>query len=150
MADRDKYKGFGDIERKSSQPAKKSAFERQKEEAEAKRKEEEAQAARVLEDFAAEHGVSDDDVDKSSTQAQSSYPGAPRPFGGAPVVPGRYFPSAGSRTSGAVTHGQSSDAFTLQEAKQEKVRPQMLCEKRSKLTIPKGSPYGNLLTSSRQ
>jgi U2-associated protein SR140 len=123
MADRDKNRGFGDIEKKLSQPTKKSAFERQKEEAEAKRKEEEAQAARVLEDFAAEHGVSDDDADKPLTQAQSSYPGVPRPFGGPPVASSRHFPSTGPRTSGVGIHGQSSDTLTLQEAEQEKVSP---------------------------
>ena len=137
MADRDKNKGFGDNEKKPSQPTKKSAFERQKEEAEAKRKEEEAQAARVLEDFAAEHGVSDDDADKPSAQAQSSYPGAPRPFGGPPVAPARHFPPSGPRTSGAGAHGQPSDTFTSQEAEQEKVRPQRLRIKVPKLTIPK-------------
>ena len=140
MADRDKNRGFGDIEKKPSQPTKKSAFERQKEEAEAKRKEEEAQAARVLEDFAAEHGVSDDDADKPSVQAQSSYSGGPKPFGIAPIAPNRHFPPSGPRTSGAGVHGQASDTFIPQEVEQENVRPRRRRrrDKFSKLTIPKG------------
>ena len=137
MADRDKNRGFGDIEKKLSQPAKKSAFERQREEAEAKRREEEAQAARVLEDFAAEHGVSDDDADKTNTRPQSTFPSGPRTFGGPPVVPSRPFPPSGPRTSGVGAHEQSSDTFTLDETDRENVSSQRLCIKLPKLTLSK-------------
>ncbi|KAK4190763.1 hypothetical protein QBC35DRAFT_54257 [Podospora australis] len=80
MSSSKKIAEFPDVEAKLQQPSKKSAFERQKAEAEAKRRREEAETAAVLKDFVKSFDDSrDDDEFTRSRHQQSSR------FGSGPV-----------------------------------------------------------------
>ncbi|PGG98823.1 hypothetical protein AJ80_09460 [Polytolypa hystricis UAMH7299] len=99
MPEDSRVKGFPDISAKLAAPAKKSLFERQKAEAEAKRAREKAETEAVYEDFvksfeddgsvSARHGAGG----RSSTHGFGG--GAPGGFGGAPSR--RHFTSGGMR-----------------------------------------------------
>lgn len=97
-----KPKGFPDISAKLSAPPKKSLFERQKAEAEAKRAREQAETAAVYEDFV----KSFEDEDAGSTSNRPSLDGRANAFGssgrGGPAK--RHF-TGSSRSSGPGTLG---------------------------------------------
>ncbi|KLU87853.1 hypothetical protein MAPG_06844 [Magnaporthiopsis poae ATCC 64411] len=80
---------FPDIEAKLQKPAKKSVFERQKEEAEAKRQREEAETAAVLEDFCKSFDRGDDRQRDGRFPTNRSGPGS---LGPAPTSYGRKRP----------------------------------------------------------
>ncbi|KAK3075722.1 hypothetical protein LTS18_013996, partial [Coniosporium uncinatum] len=63
MADGERIEQFPDLTNKLTAPTKKSAFERQKAEAEAKRAREEAENAAALEEFAASFGGDEEDAE---------------------------------------------------------------------------------------
>ncbi|KAJ9352756.1 hypothetical protein C8Q69DRAFT_450475 [Paecilomyces variotii] len=102
MPDDSKTKVFPELSAKLSAPSKKSLFERQKAEAEAKRAREQAETAAVLEDFVKSF---DEDADTPSTNRPPGggrlntfgHPG-PGGFGGGPAK--RHFTSSGPRSSG--------------------------------------------------
>lgn len=91
MPDEPKGKGFPDVSTKLSALPKKSLFERQKAEAEAKRAREKAETAAVYEDFV----KSFEDDAPAGSQASS---GRQPTFGGGP--PRRHFTNSGPRSSG--------------------------------------------------
>ncbi|KAL1873715.1 hypothetical protein Plec18167_006232 [Paecilomyces lecythidis] len=101
MPDESKSKAFPDLSAKLAAPTKKSLFERQKAEAEAKRAREQAETAAVLEDFVKSF---DEDADTPSANRPPGggrlntfgHPG-PGGFGG-PAK--RHFTSSGPRNSG--------------------------------------------------
>ncbi|RDW86382.1 uncharacterized protein DSM5745_03024 [Aspergillus mulundensis] len=104
MADNFKPKAFPDVPSKLSAPAKKSLFERQKAEAEAKRARERAETAAVYEDFVKSF------EDDSPAPERSTFEGKPNRFGnrntgfgGGPAK--RHFTSSGPRMSGPGTLG---------------------------------------------
>ncbi|KAJ5155455.1 hypothetical protein N7492_008258 [Penicillium capsulatum] len=98
-----KGKAFPDVSAKLSAPPKKSPFERQKAEAEAKRAREQAETAAVYEDFV----KSFDDDDTSTGQRPETRPhtfgGRGGGLGGGPAR--RHFTSSGPRNSGPGTLG---------------------------------------------
>jgi U2-associated protein SR140 len=97
MPDESKAKAFPDLSSKLSAPPKRSVFERQKAEAEAKRAREKAETAAVYEDFVKSF---DDDGDNGNRRSSSNFrPSGPGSLGGPP--PKRHFTSASSaRNSG--------------------------------------------------
>ncbi|EED19178.1 conserved hypothetical protein [Talaromyces stipitatus ATCC 10500] len=97
MPDDSKSKTFPDLSSKLSAPPKRSLFERQKAEAEAKRAREKAETAAVYEDFVKSF---DDDGDSSSRRTLSNFRSSgPGSLGGPP--PKRHFTGAStSRNSG--------------------------------------------------
>lgn len=104
MPDDQKSKSFPDISAKLSAIPKKSFFERQKAEAEAKRAREQAETAAVYEDFV--KSFEDDNVaqDKAIPDARGmKFGGRPVGFAGGP--PKRHFTSSGPRMSGPGTLG---------------------------------------------
>jgi U2-associated protein SR140 len=82
MSKPSKIKEFPDLSNKLTAPSKKSVFERQKEEAEAKRQREEAETAAVYEDFV--KSFQDDSATPSSSSHRLSDGGA---FGGSGLPP---------------------------------------------------------------
>lgn len=105
MPDDPKVKGFPDISSKLSAPAKKSLFERQKAEAEAKRARERAETAAVYEDF-----VKSFEEDPQRDQGRHYADGRSNAFGNSRGVGGgpakRHFTSSsGPRNSGPGTLG---------------------------------------------
>ncbi|KAL4736588.1 hypothetical protein BDV11DRAFT_193563 [Aspergillus similis] len=103
MADNSKSKAFPDVSSKLSAPAKKSLFERQKAEAEAKRARERAETAAVYEDFVKSF-EDDSPVPERSTfeGKQNRFANRNTGFGG-PAK--RHFTSSGPRMSGPGTLG---------------------------------------------
>ncbi|KAI9372671.1 hypothetical protein BJX61DRAFT_427381 [Aspergillus egyptiacus] len=104
MAEDSKSKAFPDVSSKLSAPAKKSLFERQKAEAEAKRARERAETAAVYEDFVKSF------EDDSPASERSTFDGKQNRFGnrstgfaGGPSK--RHFTSSGPRMSGPGTLG---------------------------------------------
>ncbi|KAF2843613.1 hypothetical protein M501DRAFT_994599 [Patellaria atrata CBS 101060] len=105
MGDSKKIKEFPDISVKLKAPAKKSLFERQKAEAEAKKQREEAENAAALQDFEKAFGVDDDEDDDFPLSLSSrggfgrgAPPGPTRGgFGGGPA---RHFSASTTRLSG--------------------------------------------------
>ncbi|KAL4969749.1 SWAP/Surp domain-containing protein [Aspergillus stella-maris] len=105
MAEDSKSKAFPDVSSKLSAPAKKSLFERQKAEAEAKRARERAETAAVYEDF-----VKSFENDSPAAPERPSFDGKQNRFGnrntgfgGGPAK--RHFTSSGPRMSGPGTLG---------------------------------------------
>lgn len=100
MPEDGKVKGFPDLSSKLAAPVKKSLFERQKAEAEAKRARERAETAAVYEDFV--KSFDDDPVTppRSSLRSNTLGPGSlgPGGIGGGPAK--RHFTSSGARNSG--------------------------------------------------
>ncbi|KAI3004274.1 hypothetical protein CBS147346_4960 [Aspergillus niger] len=103
MSDESKSKGFPDISAKLSAIPKKSLFERQKAEAEAKRAREQAETAAVYEDFVKSFEDDSPAHDRHSSDGRlSRFPPKNPGFGG----PGkRHFTSSGPRLSGPGTLG---------------------------------------------
>ncbi|KAL4772188.1 hypothetical protein BDW60DRAFT_222776 [Aspergillus nidulans var. acristatus] len=110
MADNSKSKAFPDVSSKLSAPAKKSLFERQKAEAEAKRARERAETAAVYEDFVKSF------EDDSPTPERSTFEGKQNRFAnrntsfGGPAK--RHFTSSGPRMSGPGTLGPPPPSFS--------------------------------------
>ncbi|RAK92096.1 coatamer subunit protein [Aspergillus costaricaensis CBS 115574] len=103
MSDESKSKGFPDISAKLSAIPKKSLFERQKAEAEAKRAREQAETAAVYEDFVKSFEDDSPAHDRHASDGRlSRFPPKNPGFGG----PGkRHFTSSGPRLSGPGTLG---------------------------------------------
>ena len=96
----DKLQDFPDVNTKLAAPTKKSLFERQKAEAEAKRQKEQEETAAVYEDFVKsfDDDVDDDDVDDAFARHLSARADAPGPaFGGAAGSAKRHFSGPGAR-----------------------------------------------------
>ncbi|KAE8146549.1 hypothetical protein BDV25DRAFT_162281 [Aspergillus avenaceus] len=104
MSDESKPKGFPDVSAKLSALPKKSLFERQKAEAEAKRARERAETAAVYEDFVKSFEDDSPALDRTTADGRPSRLG-PRGsgFGGVPAK--RHFTSSGPRMSGPGTLG---------------------------------------------
>ncbi|KAK4164525.1 U2 snRNP-associated SURP motif-containing protein [Cladorrhinum sp. PSN259] len=98
MSSSKKIAEFPDVEAKLQQPSKKSAFERQKAEAEAKRKREEAETASVLEDFVKSFQYDDRDDDRSTGYGSRNTPS--KFASGPPERPGGAFSGQGSHGGG--------------------------------------------------
>ncbi|KAE9962269.1 hypothetical protein EG328_000719 [Venturia inaequalis] len=110
MTDPSKIKEFPDISSKLSAPTKKSAFEKQKAEAEAKRIREEAENAAALKEFQASFDDEDDDdgPPNALNGFRSGYGGPPSGMGGAGLLgggPKRHFTQLNRGTSGPGTLG---------------------------------------------
>jgi len=108
MPDDTKPKGFPDISAKLSALPKKSVFERQKAEAEAKRAREQAETAAVYEDFVKSFEDDNQTPGRFSTEGRVNAPGnfnnnRNSGFGGGPAK--RHFTSSGPRSSGPGTLG---------------------------------------------
>lgn len=103
MAENSKPKAFSDVSSKLSAPAKKSQFERQKAEAEAKRARERAETAAVYEDFVKSFD------DESPAMERSALEGKHNKFGNRNAAVGgpskRHFTSSAPRMSGPGTLG---------------------------------------------
>jgi U2-associated protein SR140 len=89
MPESSKIKGFPEISNKLTAPSKKSVFERQKEEAEAKRQREEAETAAVYEDFVKSFQDDSGSTGATAQRFSDGYAGGPSGFpsikgGGAP------------------------------------------------------------------
>ena len=82
MAQNSKIKEFPDIGSKLTAPTKKSLFERQKAEAEAKRQKEQQETAAVYEDFVKSFDDADDDAAEDSNGRLGAAAGFTGPFGG--------------------------------------------------------------------
>ena len=103
MADNSKPKAFPDVSSKLSAPAKKSLFERQKAEAEAKRARERAETAAVYEDFVKSFEDDSPAPERSTFEGkQNRFANRNTGFGG-PAK--RHFTSSGPRMSGPGTLG---------------------------------------------
>ncbi|KAK4462703.1 U2 snRNP-associated SURP motif-containing protein [Cladorrhinum samala] len=103
MSSTKKIAEFPDVEAKLQQPGKKSAFEKQKAEAEAKRRREEAETAAALEDFVKSFQYDGREDDRSTygsrqtpSKVQSGPPERPGAFGG----PGPHGGGTGKRHFG--------------------------------------------------
>ncbi|KAL1968369.1 hypothetical protein VTN77DRAFT_1898 [Rasamsonia byssochlamydoides] len=102
MPEDSKVKGFPDLSAKLAAPPKKSLFERQKAEAEAKRAREQAETAAVYEDFVKSFDNDPETLNRPSTTSR------PNTFGHGGSGPGslpsapakRHFTSSGTRNSG--------------------------------------------------
>lgn len=112
MTDPSRIKEFPDISSKLSAPTKKSAFEKQKAEAEAKRIREEAENAAALKEFQASFDDDDEDDDDGPINAlnggRSGYGGPPSGMGGTGLLgggPKRHFTQLNRGTSGPGTLG---------------------------------------------
>ncbi|OJJ51516.1 hypothetical protein ASPZODRAFT_127599 [Penicilliopsis zonata CBS 506.65] len=107
MAEDSKGKGFPDLSTKLSAPTKKSLFERQKAEAEAKRARERAETAAVYEDFVKSFEEDSQGAKRQFTDGRSNAFNnnnrAPALGGGGPAK--RHFTSSGPRSSGPGTLG---------------------------------------------
>ncbi|KAL4915331.1 hypothetical protein BDW62DRAFT_188782 [Aspergillus aurantiobrunneus] len=104
MAEDSKSKAFPDVSSKLSAPAKKSLFERQKAEAEAKRARERAETAAVYEDFVKSFEDEPPAAERSTFEAkQNRFGNRNTGFGGGPAK--RHFTSSGPRMSGPGTLG---------------------------------------------
>ncbi|KAL4810452.1 hypothetical protein BDV18DRAFT_166716 [Aspergillus unguis] len=105
MADNSKPKTFPDVSSKLSAPTKKSQFERQKAEAEAKRARERAETAAVYEDFVKSFEDESPAGDRSMFEGKQNRFGNRNTggFGGGPAK--RHFTSSGPRMSGPGTLG---------------------------------------------
>ena len=122
MADDPKSKSFPDISAKLSAPAKRSFFERQKAEAEAKRVRESAETAAVYEDFV--KSFEDDSRRDSATRyGGADWRAGNRPLGGGGGggggPPRRHFTNssgAGPRKAGPGTLGPSPQSFPKKRA----------------------------------
>jgi U2-associated protein SR140 len=102
MSDPPKIKGFPELKTKLSAPSKKSLFERQKAEAEAKRQREAAETAAVYEDFVKSFDDEPPNNGGSGTAPLGGFgrgfAGASRgPFGGSPMGRGGLGPNRGGR-----------------------------------------------------
>ncbi|CEL07968.1 hypothetical protein ASPCAL11122 [Aspergillus calidoustus] len=103
MAD-EKSKAFPDLSSKLSAPPKKSLFERQKAEAEAKRARERAETAAVYEDFVKSFEDNAPPAERPGFDGPQNRPGNRNiGFGGGPAK--RHFTSSGPRVSGPGTLG---------------------------------------------
>ncbi|KAJ5924805.1 hypothetical protein N7466_008992 [Penicillium verhagenii] len=103
MPDEQKGKAFPDVSAKLSAPTKKSLFERQKAEAEAKRAREKAETAAVYEDFVKSF---DDDIPTGPRPSDTRLNSFGARGGGLGGGPGRrHFTSSGPRSSGPGTLG---------------------------------------------
>lgn len=115
MTDPSKIKEFPDISSKLSAPTKKSAFEKQKAEAEAKRVREEAENAAALKEFQASFDDEDDDdgPPNSLGGGKTGYGGAPPGMGGVGLGggPKRHFTQLNRGTSGPGTLGPVSGSM---------------------------------------
>ncbi|KAK3994588.1 U2 snRNP-associated SURP motif-containing protein [Cladorrhinum sp. PSN332] len=99
MSSSKKIAEFPDVEAKLQQPSKKSAFERQKAEAEAKRKRGEVEAAAVFEDFVKSFQYDDRDDDRSNSGYGPRH--TPSKFAsGPPERPGGVFGGQGPHGGG--------------------------------------------------
>ena len=106
MPDESKPKGFSDISAKLSAAPKKSVFERQKAEAEAKRAREQAETAAVYEDFVKSFEDDPQAPNRSTSGKVNAFGGNNRNlggFGGGPAK--RHFTSSAPRSSGPGTLG---------------------------------------------
>ncbi|KAF4204187.1 hypothetical protein CNMCM8927_007789 [Aspergillus lentulus] len=105
MPDDAKSKAFPDISAKLSALPKKSLFERQKAEAEAKRVREQAETAAVYEDFVKSFEDDSQPSDRITTggRPNNTFGGRSAAFGGGPAK--RHFTSSGPRSSGPGTLG---------------------------------------------
>ncbi|KAL4873447.1 hypothetical protein BDV12DRAFT_159995 [Aspergillus spectabilis] len=105
MPEDSRPKAFPDISSKLSAPAKKSLFERQKAEAEAKRARENAETAAVYEDFVKSFENDAPAAERSTFEGKQNRFGGSRNtgFGGGPGK--RHFTSSGPRMSGPGTLG---------------------------------------------
>ncbi|QDS75642.1 hypothetical protein FKW77_006959 [Venturia effusa] len=118
MADPSKVKEFPDISSKLSAPAKKSAFEKQKAEAEAKRIREEAENAAALKEFQASFDDEDDDDDgppNALIGSRSGYGASQSGVGGTALLnagPKRHFTQLNRGTSGPGTLGPVPGSMT--------------------------------------
>ncbi|PYI05886.1 coatamer subunit protein [Aspergillus sclerotiicarbonarius CBS 121057] len=111
MSDESKPKGFPDISAKLSAIPKKSLFERQKAEAEAKRAREQAETAAVYEDFVKSFEDDSHGPDRHSGDGRlSRFPPKNPGFGGGPGR--RHFTSSGPRMSGPGTLGPSPSSLS--------------------------------------
>ncbi|EAW09624.1 uncharacterized protein ACLA_038350 [Aspergillus clavatus NRRL 1] len=104
MPDDAKPKGFSEVSAKLSALPKKSLFERQKAEAEAKRAREQAETAAVYEDFVKSFEDDSLNTDRPNTENRfNKFGGRGAAFGGGPAK--RHFTSSGPRNSGPGTLG---------------------------------------------
>ncbi|GES58397.1 U2 snRNP-associated SURP motif-containing protein [Aspergillus terreus] len=104
MSDDPKSKGFPDVSAKLSALPKKSLFERQKAEAEAKRARERAETAAVYEDFVKSFEDDSGGPDRNAADGRPNRFGNRAPgFGGGPAK--RHFTGSGQRMSGPGTLG---------------------------------------------
>ncbi|KAI8681377.1 CID domain-containing protein [Fusarium keratoplasticum] len=115
---------FPDLEAKLQKPAKQSAFERQKAEAEAKRQREAAETAAVYDEFVKSFDR-DDDYDGHGSHS-SSGPSRPRPGFGGPPPPGsgagrRHFGTSGLK-SGPGSLGPPPSSFGKKRSFQDFAR----------------------------
>ncbi|KAL4885071.1 hypothetical protein BJY04DRAFT_181300 [Aspergillus karnatakaensis] len=116
MPEDSRSKPFPDLSSKLSAPAKKSLFERQKAEAEAKRARENAETAAVYEDFVKSF------EDDSPAASRSGLDGKQNRFGGARNTGGfggpgkRHFTSSGPRMSGPGTLGPPPSSLSRKRA----------------------------------
>ncbi|KAL4928390.1 uncharacterized protein BDV17DRAFT_264118 [Aspergillus undulatus] len=113
MAEDSKSKAFPEVSSKLSAPAKKSLFERQKAEAEAKRARERAETAAVYEDFVKsfENDASAAPERSNLEAKQNNRFGIRNPgFGGGPAK--RHFTSSGPRMSGPGTLGPAPPSLS--------------------------------------
>ena len=115
---------FPDVEAKLQKPAKQSAFEKQRAEAEAKRKREAAETAAVYEDFVKSFDREDDE---SATRPTGFAPPRPRPgpgFPAGPSAPGasrRHFGTTGPK-SGPGSLGPAPGSFGKKRSYQDFAR----------------------------
>ncbi|PTU21686.1 hypothetical protein P175DRAFT_0500560 [Aspergillus ochraceoroseus IBT 24754] len=110
MADDSKPKGFPDIPSKLSAPPKKSLFERQKAEAEAKRARERAETAAVYEDFVKSFEDDSPVPERLLTEGKPNRFGNRNPAFGGPAK--RHFTSSGPRVSGPGTLGPPASSLS--------------------------------------
>ena len=111
MAEDPKTKSIPDVTSKLSAPAKKSLFERQKAEAEAKRARERAETAAVYEDFVKSFEDDSPVPDRSTSEGKQNKLGNRNTgFGGGPAK--RHFTSSGPRMSGPGTLGPAPPSLS--------------------------------------
>ncbi|KAF2145018.1 uncharacterized protein K452DRAFT_284411 [Aplosporella prunicola CBS 121167] len=111
MSKEQNIRGFPDITDKLSAPTKKSLWERQREEAEAKRLREEAESQAALEELLKEHGGGNDTLPSSGTGGRMGPTGGVRGALGGGAR--RHFPPTGPRgNSGPGTLGQPPSSLT--------------------------------------
>lgn len=112
MPDESKTKGFPDLSTKLSTLPKKSLFERQKAEAEAKRARERAETAAVYEDFVKSFEDDTPTGPRSATDARPNSMSGGRGSGLGAGPSKRHFASSGPRASGPGTLGSPPPSFS--------------------------------------
>ncbi|KAL4780227.1 hypothetical protein BJX76DRAFT_54857 [Aspergillus varians] len=115
MAEDSRSKALPDVSSKLSAPAKRSLFERQKAEAEAKRARERAETAAVYEDFVKSFEDEAPPTERSTFEGkQNKFGNRNAGFGGGPAK--RHFTSSGPRMSGPGTLGPPPSSLSRKRA----------------------------------